>query len=80
MNILFVHTYSNNTRSFKFVSQYSTSELTDGNSLLSEEINMLVVLHMNQKFMAFMRSHFNHISHQKFKQTILKQVDNEEKA
>jgi hypothetical protein len=30
-----VHTYNNNTRSFKFVSQYSTSELTDGNSLLS---------------------------------------------
>eukprot|EP00978_Attheya_sp_CCMP212_P012066 scaffold29990_cov42-Attheya_sp.AAC.1 len=60
---------------------YSTSELTDGNSLLSdEEINILVFLHMNPKFMAFMRSHFNHISHQTFKQTILKQVDNEEKA
>eukprot|EP00978_Attheya_sp_CCMP212_P044040 scaffold298500_cov80-Attheya_sp.AAC.1 len=61
---------------------YSTSELTNGNSLLSdEEINMLVVLRMNRKkFMAFMRSHFNHISHQTFKQTILKQVDNDEKA
>jgi hypothetical protein len=45
-----------------------------------EEINMLVVLRKNRKFMAFMPSHFNHILHQTFKWTILKQVDNEEKA
>eukprot|EP00978_Attheya_sp_CCMP212_P027129 scaffold90482_cov52-Attheya_sp.AAC.1 len=60
---------------------YSISELTDGSSLLSdEEINLLVVLQMNQKFMAFIRSYFNHILHQTFKQTILKQVNNGEKA
>jgi hypothetical protein len=45
-----------------------------------EEVkNVLVVLRMNWKFMAFMQSHFNHILHQTFKHTILKQVDNEEK-
>ena len=46
--------------------------LTEGNTLLSdEELEMLVILRMNRKFMEFMRKHYNHLTKDQFDRTIV---------
>ena len=50
--------------------------LSKGNTLLDEEeLEMLVILRMNRDFMEFMREHYNHLSHQDFKMTVVRQAD-----
>ena len=50
--------------------------LTEGNTLLSdEELEMLVVLRMNRKFMRFMREHYSSMLSQQFGQTIIREAD-----
>ncbi|KAL1510189.1 hypothetical protein AB1Y20_006519 [Prymnesium parvum] len=47
--------------------------LQDGNTLLcNEELEMVVVLRMNRKFMRYMRQHYNHLSKQDFAQTVIR--------
>ena len=46
--------------------------LTEGNTLLGdEELEMLVILRMNRKFMEFMREHYNHLTEDHFKRTVI---------
>ena len=46
--------------------------LTEGNTLLkSAELEKLTLLRMNKNFMRFMREHYNHVSQQQFKQTVV---------
>ncbi|KAJ1450411.1 hypothetical protein M885DRAFT_621721 [Pelagophyceae sp. CCMP2097] len=52
--------------------------LTKGNSVLAnEEIDMCTTLRMNRTFMQFMRIHYNHISLQQYKMTVVTEEDNE---
>ena len=47
--------------------------LTEGNTLLGdEELEMLVILRMNRKFMEFMRKHYNHLTKDHFGYTVVK--------
>ena len=47
--------------------------LTEGNTLLADdELEMLVVLRMNYKFMRFMRKHYNHLTKDSFGQSVVK--------
>lgn len=47
--------------------------LTEGNTLLShEELEMVVILRMNKKFMNYMREHYNHLSKQDFAKTVIR--------
>ena len=46
--------------------------LTEGNTLLGpEELEMLVILCMNRKFMKFMREHYNHLTTDSFGKTVV---------
>ena len=52
--------------------------LTEGNTLLSdEELEMLVVLRMNRKFMKFMRQHYSDLLTEHFGRTIIKEEEDE---
>jgi hypothetical protein len=47
--------------------------LTEGNSLLSDEVlEMVVVLRVNREFMKYMRKHYNHLSKQEFASTVVR--------
>ena len=51
--------------------------LTEGNSLLDpEELNMIVVLRMNRRFMEYMRKYYGHLPRQQFNMTIVTQSAN----
>ena len=46
--------------------------LTEGNTLLSdEELEMLVILRMNRKFMEYMRKHHNNLAADHFGHTVV---------
>ena len=55
--------------------------VTKGSTLLSDaEVNMLVVLRMNRRFMAYMRKHHPDVSKQHFQMTVLSMADNKDKS
>ena len=46
--------------------------LTEGNTLLDdEELEMIVILRMNRKFMQFMRANYNHLTMDHFSFTVV---------
>jgi len=46
--------------------------LTEGNSVLSDdELEMLVMLRMNRKFMQYMRTHYAHLTKDPFGHTVV---------
>ena len=46
--------------------------LTEGNTLLDdEELEMIVILRMNRKFMQFMRANYNHLTNDHFGFTVV---------
>jgi hypothetical protein len=52
--------------------------MDEGNSLLGDvELEMMVVLRIDRKFMEFMRAKYGHVHHETFKCTVLRDVDNE---
>jgi hypothetical protein len=61
------------------INSKANQKVTTGNSALDPvEINMVVVLSMNRKFMAFMREHYPEVSGQHFKMTVVTLADNDE--
>ena len=59
------------------VLSHANDVMDKGNTLLGdEELEMLTVLRMNRSFMEFMREHYNHISLQQFRRTVVREMDN----
>eukprot|EP00732_Lithocolla_globosa_P005761 Lithocolla_globosa_v1_NODE_6205_length_1122_cov_61.683224.p1 type:complete len:109 gc:universal NODE_6205_length_1122_cov_61.683224:885-559(-) len=55
--------------------------MNDGNTLISdEELEMLVVLRINRKFMEFMRGHYNHLSRQQFSMSVIEDENDENES
>ena len=66
-------------RQLERVLSCANNVLTEGNSLLSdEELEMLVVLRMNRKFMEYMRKHYNHLTKDHFGKTVVSPADSPE--
>ena len=50
--------------------------LDDGNTMLADAtLEKLTLLRINRGFMEFMREHYNHLSHQDFKMTVVREAD-----
>ena len=51
--------------------------LDDGNTMLADAtLEKLTLLRINRGFMEFMREHYNHLSRQDFKMTVVREKDN----
>ena len=50
--------------------------LDDGNTMLADAtLEKLTLLRIKRGFMEFMREHYNHLSHQDFKMTVVREAD-----
>ena len=64
------------------INSCANAVMTDGNTLLAnKEMEMLVMLRMNKKFMEFTRQHYPHVSDEQFALgTLLTEEDNKEEG